>query len=111
MKMASCRSSAGTTVPSAFSYRHVQGIPAEPPSWCVLGTQVNVTGGRSGAEQSGAEQSGAEQDGPDGLAAAGDRAPAPDVAQVVHHLQPAPGLFGLLRRPQDRGAGGWVEHR
>src|SRR5579863_9182347 len=101
MKMASCRSSAGTTVPSAFSYRHVQGILAEPPSWCVLGTQVNVTGGRSGAEQ----------DGPDGLAAAGNRAPAPDVAQMVHHLQPAAGLLALLRGPQDRGAVGWVEHR
>jgi aryl-alcohol dehydrogenase-like predicted oxidoreductase len=33
VKMASCRSSAGTTVPSDFSYRQVQGINATPLWW------------------------------------------------------------------------------
>jgi len=40
-KIASCRSSAETTVPSAFSYRHVQGIDATPLS-PVSGPKVNV---------------------------------------------------------------------
>src|SRR6516165_11003504 len=102
-KIASCRSSAATAVPSAFSYRHVQGIDATPLSPPTFGPKVNVRHPR-------ARRSGAEENGPDGLTAAGHRAPAPDVAQRVYHLQAAAGLFVPVRHPEHRGAVRRIEH-
>jgi multimeric flavodoxin WrbA len=54
--------------------------------------------------------SAAEKDGPDGLTAANDGAPAPDIAQRVHHAQAAAGLVRTGSLTQHGGVVARVEH-